>query len=77
MVGASARWLTLALLAALFVWLRCAGRELSGRLDALAKDVGRRFDQVGREQTFQRERLARLEGMLEGVAAARLEQAGD
>ncbi len=76
-VDALARGLTLALLAALFAWLRRAGRELSGYLDVLAKDIGRRFDQVGREQAFQRERLARLEGVLEGLAAARRDQAGD
>ena len=64
---ALARWLTLALVAALFAWLRRAvlelRRELAGRLDTLADDVGRRLDQVGREQAFQRERMARLEGL--------------
>ena len=61
---ALARWLTVALVAALFAWLGRAAldlrRELAGRLDTLADEVGRRLDQLGREQAFQRERLARL-----------------
>ena len=63
-------------MAALFAWLRGAvlelRRELAGRLDTLADDVGRRLDQLGREQAFQRERMARLEGVLEGLAARRV-----
>ena len=63
-------------MAALFAWLRRAAlelrRELAGRLDTLADEVGRRLDQLGREQDFQRERMARLEGVLEGLAARRV-----
>ena len=76
-VDALARGLTLALLAGLFAWLRRAVGDLGGRVDAFAQDMGRRFDEVGREQAFQRERLARLEGVLEGLAAARRDQAGN
>ncbi len=57
-------WLTPALLIALFAWLRNDVRELrrdlSGRIDALAKDVAEL-----------RERRAKLEGALEGFLAGR------
>ena len=57
-------WLTLALLIALLAWLRNDVRELrrdlSGRIDALAKDVAEL-----------RERMAKLEGALEGFLAGR------
>ena len=57
-------WLTPALLIALFASLRNDVRELrrdlTGRIDALAKDVAEL-----------RERLAKLEGALEGFLAGR------
>ena len=64
-------WLTPALLVALFTWLRFdmreQRRELNGRIDALNK----RFDDVSRELADLRERMARLEGALEGFLAGR------
>ena len=82
-------WLTPALLVALFTWLRFdireQRRELNGRVEALAKDttkrfdevgrrfdeVGRRFDEVSRALADLRERMAKLEGSLEGFLAGR------
>ena len=71
-------WLTLALLVALFAWLRRDMgklrrdlRELNGRIDTLAKVVNQRFDDVKRELSELRERMARLEGALEGFLAGR------
>lgn len=71
-------WLTPALLVALFTWLRRGMgelrrdiRELHGRIDALAKDVNQRFDDVKRELAELRERMAKLEGSLEGFLAGR------
>jgi len=61
-------WLTPALLVTLFIWLR---RELNGRIDALARDMSERFDQINRELADQRERMAKLEGSLEGFLAGR------
>jgi uncharacterized protein YceH (UPF0502 family) len=59
-----APWLTPALLVALFAWLRNdvreLRRELSGRIDALSKDVAEL-----------RERMAKLEGSLDGFLAGR------
>ena len=64
-------WLTPALLVALFAWLRFdlreQRRELNGRIDALNK----RFDDVSRELADLRERMARLEGALDGFLAGR------
>lgn len=64
-------WLTPALLVALFTWLRFdmreQRREMNGRIDALNK----RFDDVSRELADLRERMARLEGALEGFLAGR------
>ena len=64
-------WLTPALLVALFTWLRFdvreQRRELNGRIDALNK----RFDDISRELADLRERMARLEGALEGFLAGR------
>ena len=63
-MDAIAPWLTPALLVALFAWLRNdireLRRELSGRIDALSKDVAEL-----------RERMAKLEGALEGFLAGR------
>ena len=63
--------LTPALLVALFAWLRFdlreQRRELNGRIDALNK----RFDDVSRELADLRERMARLEGALDGFLAGR------
>ena len=53
-------WLTPALLVALFAWLRNDVRELRHELAALAKDVAEL-----------RERMAKLEGALEGFLAGR------
>ena len=75
-------WLTPALLVALFTWLRRdmgelrrdireQRRELSGRIDTLAKEVNQRFDDVKRELAELRERMAKLEGSLEGFLAGR------
>ena len=89
-------WLTLALLVALFAWLRLDIRELrrdlnqridktEKRIDDLAKDINKRFDDVNkrfddvdkrfdninRELADQRERMAKLEGSLEGFLAGR------
>ena len=71
-------WLTPALLLALFMWLRVdlreQRREWNGRIDGLNKrfdDVNKRFDDVHRELADQRERMAKLEGSLEGFLAGR------
>ena len=75
-------WLTPALLIALFAWLRfdirAQRRELNGRIDTLIGDVNKRFDgvdkrfdQVNREFADLRERMAKLEGSLEGFLAGR------
>ena len=53
-------WLTPALLVALFAWLRNDVRELRHELASLAKDVAEL-----------RERMAKLEGALEGFLAGR------
>ena len=63
--------LTPALLVALFAWLRFdlreQRREMNGRIDALNK----RFDDISRELADLRERMARLEGALDGFLAGR------
>ncbi len=68
-------WLTPALLVALFTWLRFdlreQRREMNGRIDALNKRFDKRFDEIGRELAELRERMARLEGALEGFLAGR------
>ena len=70
-----APWLTPALVIALFVWLRS---ELISRTDRLEKrfddrfnGIDKRFDGVIREIADLRERMARLEGALEGFLAGR------
>ena len=64
-------WLTPALLVALVAWLRS---ELINRTDKLEKrfdGVEKRFDGVNRDIADLRERMARLEGALEGFLAGR------
>lgn len=68
---AVAPWLTPALIVALVAWLRS---ELIGRTDKLEKrfdSVDKRFDGVTRELADLRERMARLEGALDGFLAGR------
>ena len=71
-------WLTLALLVALFTWLRRDMgelrrdvREQNGRIGTLAQDMKKRFDEVNRELADLRERMAKLEGSLDGFLAGR------
>ncbi len=80
-----ATWITPALLIGLFAWLRFDMREqrreardevrgLGKRFDDMHKrfdDVHKRFDQVHRELGDLRERMARLEGALDGFLAGR------
>ena len=64
-------WLTPALVIALFAWLRS---ELISRTDKLEKrfdGIDKRFDGVNRDIADLRERMARLEGALEGFLAGR------
>lgn len=73
-----APWLTPALVIALFAWLRS---ELISRTDKLEKrfdgiekrfdGVNERFEGLTREIADLRERMARLEGALEGFLAGR------
>ena len=75
---AVAPWLTPALLVALVAWLRS---ELIGRTDKIEKrfegiekrfeGIEKRFDAMAREFADLRERMARLEGALEGFLAGR------
>lgn len=78
-------WLTPALIVALFAWLRkdisAVRTDISAvnkRIDHLSDEtnkrfdeVNKRFDHVGREFGDLRERMARLEGALEGFLAGR------
>ena len=73
-----AAWITPALLIGLFAWLRFdmreQHREVRDELRGLGKrfdDVHKRFDQVQREVGDLRERMARLEGALDGFLAGR------
>ncbi|MCY4507530.1 MAG: hypothetical protein OXG35_11300 [Acidobacteria bacterium] len=59
-----APWLTPAPVIALFVWLRTDVRELR-------REMNSRFDEAGRQIGDMRERMARLEGALEGFLAGR------
>ncbi len=64
-------WLTPALVIALFAWLRS---ELISRTDKLEKrfdGIEKRLDGVNRDIADLRERMARLEGALEGFLAGR------
>lgn len=58
---------TPALVVALFTWLRTDLRKVSDRLDAMNK----RFDTVLREIADLRERMAKMEGSLDGFLAGR------
>ena len=57
-------WLTPALVIALFAWLRTDLRELR-------REMNSRFDENGRQIGDLRERMAKLEGALEGFLAGR------
>lgn len=57
-------WLTPALVIAFFVWLRADLRELR-------REMNSRFDENGRQIGDLRERMAKLEGTLEGFIAGR------
>ena len=57
-------WLTPALVIALFAWLRTDLRELR-------REMISRFDENGRQIGDLRERMAKLEGALEGFLAGR------
>ena len=59
------------MLIALFTWLRADIREHRRDLAALARDMAKRFDEVNRELADLRERIAKLEGSLEGFLAGR------
>ena len=59
-----APWRTPALVIALFAWLRTDVRELR-------REMNSRFDEAGRQIGNLRERMARLEGALEGFLAGR------
>jgi len=63
-VEAIAPWLTPALVIALGAWLRADLRDLR-------RDVNKRFDDVVRDIADLRERMAKLEGALEGFLAGR------
>lgn len=78
--------LTPALVVALFAWLRSDIRKLDTRLDSMAKSfnerldasnrdiherMDKRFDAVLREIAELRERMAKMEGSLEGFLAGR------
>ena len=69
---------TPALVVALFTWLRSDIRKLHDRLDATAKNfnerldaLNARFDTVLREIADLRERMAKMEGSLDGFLAGR------
>ena len=71
-------WLTPALIVGLFGWVRADIRGLRQELGGLRQELGglrqemnARFDQVHRELAEQRERMAKLEGSLEGFLAGR------
>ena len=73
-------WITPALLIGLFAWMRIDIRDLRRDLNALRTDMNKRFDNVNDsmnkrfdnvngELADQRERMAKLEGALEGFLA--------
>ena len=71
-------WLTPALVIALFAWLRADLRELHREMNSRFNDVNGRFDDMnnridenGRQIGDLRERMAKLEGALEGFLAGR------
>ena len=64
-------WLTPALVVALIAWLRSELISRTDKLDKRFDGVDKRFDGVIREIADLRERMARLEGALEGFLAGR------
>ncbi len=68
---AIAPWLTPALLVALVAWLRSELISRTDKLDKRFDGIDKRFDGVIREIADLRERMARLEGALEGFLAGR------
>ena len=70
-----APWLTPALLLALFAWLlrdlRDLRKELHAEIRDFRKAVDTRFDGITRDIGDLRERMAKLEGTLEGFVAGR------
>ena len=73
-----APWLTPALVIALFAWQRADLRELRREMISRFNDVNGRFDDMnnridenGRQIGDLRERMAKLEGALEGFLAGR------
>ena len=73
-------WITPAMLIGLFAWMRIDFRDLRRDLSALRADMNKRFDNVNDsmnkrfdnvngELADQRERMAKLEGALEGFLA--------
>ena len=64
-------WLTPALVIALFAWLRADLRELRREMNSRFDAVNSRFDAVGHQIGDLRERMAKLEGALEGFLAGR------
>ncbi len=64
-------WITPALVIALGAWLRVDLRDLRREMNDLAGSMNKRFDQVNRELAGLRERMARLEGSLDGFLAGR------
>ena len=71
-------WLTPALIVALFGWVRADIRglrremtDLRKEMTGLRQEMNVRFDQVTRELADLRERMAKLEGSLEGFLAGR------
>ena len=64
-------WLTPALMLALFAWLKRDMRDLRNEFRDFRKEVNTRFDGIGRDIADLRERMAKLEGILEGFVAGR------
>ena len=50
---------------------RFTSEETNQRVESLANEMNRRFDEVNRELADNRERMAKLEGSLEGFLAGR------
>ena len=50
--------------------LRAQGRELHARIDAQGEDLCKRLDAQGEQMGLLRERMAHLEGLLEGLREA-------
>ena len=64
-------WLTPVLIVGLFGWVRADIRGLRQGMTGLRQEMNARFDQVNRELADLRERMAKLEGSLEGFLAGR------